>query len=41
MTATIVTAIFGTPLMTLIANRPFAIAPYMGENAFWRSPWFT
>jgi AGZA family xanthine/uracil permease-like MFS transporter len=33
MTATIVTAIFGTLLMALIANRPFAIAPYMGENA--------
>jgi AGZA family xanthine/uracil permease-like MFS transporter len=33
-TATIVTAIFGTVLMALIANRPFAIAPYMGENAF-------
>jgi AGZA family xanthine/uracil permease-like MFS transporter len=34
MTATIVTAIFGTALMGLYANRPFAIAPYMGENAF-------
>jgi len=34
MTATIVTAIFGSMLMGLIANRPFAIAPYMGENAF-------
>ncbi len=34
MTATIATAIFGTLLMALIANRPFAIAPYMGENAF-------
>lgn len=34
MTATIATAIFGTLLMGLIANRPFAIAPYMGENAF-------
>jgi len=34
MTATIMTAIFGTLLMALIANRPFAIAPYMGENAF-------
>jgi adenine/guanine/hypoxanthine permease len=34
MTATIVTAIFGSLLMGLIANRPFAIAPYMGENAF-------
>jgi adenine/guanine/hypoxanthine permease len=34
MIATIVTAIFGTLLMGLYANRPFAIAPYMGENAF-------
>src|SRR5271168_3153874 len=34
ITATIVTAIFGTLLMGLIANRPFAVAPYMGENAF-------
>jgi AGZA family xanthine/uracil permease-like MFS transporter len=34
MVATIVTAIFGTVLMGLYANRPFAIAPYMGENAF-------
>jgi AGZA family xanthine/uracil permease-like MFS transporter len=34
MVATIVTAIFGTLLMGLYANRPFAIAPYMGENAF-------
>jgi len=25
---------FGTLLMGLYANRPFAIAPYMGENAF-------
>jgi AGZA family xanthine/uracil permease-like MFS transporter len=32
--ATIVTAIFGTLLMGLYARRPFAIAPYMGENAF-------
>jgi len=32
--ATILTAIFGTLLMGLYANRPFAIAPYMGENAF-------
>ncbi len=32
--ATIVTAIFGTVIMGLYANRPFAIAPYMGENAF-------
>lgn len=34
MVATILTAIFGTLLMALYANRPFAIAPYMGENAF-------
>lgn len=34
MVATIVTAIFGTVLMGVYANRPFAIAPYMGENAF-------
>ncbi len=34
MTATIVTAVFGTTVMALHANRPFAIAPYMGENAF-------
>lgn len=34
MTATIVTAIFGSTMMGLIANRPFAVAPYMGENAF-------
>jgi len=34
MVATIVTAIFGTLLMGVYANRPFAVAPYMGENAF-------
>lgn len=34
MMATILTAIFGTLLMGVYANRPFAIAPYMGENAF-------
>ena len=34
MVATIVTAIFGTLLMGLYAKRPFAVAPYMGENAF-------
>ncbi len=34
MTATILTAIFGTLLMGFYAKRPFAIAPYMGENAF-------
>jgi adenine/guanine/hypoxanthine permease len=34
MVATVMTAIFGTLVMGLYANRPFAIAPYMGENAF-------
>jgi len=34
LTATILTAIFGTLVMGLYANRPFAIAPYMGENVF-------
>ncbi|NTU59159.1 MAG: NCS2 family permease [Chlorobiaceae bacterium] len=34
MTATIATSIFGTLLMGLYAKRPFAVAPYMGENAF-------
>jgi AGZA family xanthine/uracil permease-like MFS transporter len=34
MTATIVTSIFGTLLMGFYAKRPFAVAPYMGENAF-------
>ncbi|RMD49653.1 MAG: NCS2 family permease, partial [Ignavibacteria bacterium] len=33
-TATILTAFFGTITMGLYAKRPFAIAPYMGENAF-------
>ncbi len=32
--ATILSAIFGTLIMGFYANRPFAIAPYMGENAF-------
>jgi AGZA family xanthine/uracil permease-like MFS transporter len=32
--ATILTAVVGTLLMGLYANRPFAVAPYMGENAF-------
>jgi AGZA family xanthine/uracil permease-like MFS transporter len=32
--ATIVVAAFGTILMGLYANRPIAVAPYMGENAF-------
>jgi AGZA family xanthine/uracil permease-like MFS transporter len=34
MVATIVTATFGTLIMAIYARRPFAIAPYMGENAF-------
>jgi len=34
MVATIATAVFGTLLMGFYANRPFAIATYMGENAF-------
>lgn len=34
MTATILATVFGCLLMGLYANRPFAIAPYMGENAF-------
>jgi AGZA family xanthine/uracil permease-like MFS transporter len=32
--ATIISAVFGTLLMGVYAKRPFAIAPYMGENAF-------
>jgi len=32
--ATVLAAVFGCTLMGLYANRPFAIAPYMGENAF-------
>lgn len=32
--ATILAAVAGTLLMAFHANRPFAIAPYMGENAF-------
>ncbi len=32
--ATIVVAVFGCLLMGLYANRPIAVAPYMGENAF-------
>ena len=27
-------AAFGSLLMGLVANRPIAVAPYMGENAF-------
>jgi len=34
MVATILAAAFGTVVMGLYARRPFAIAPYMGENAF-------
>ena len=34
MVATVMTAMLGTLIMGLYANRPFAIAPYMGENAF-------
>jgi len=34
MTATIISATFGSLVMGLYAKRPFAIAPYMGENAF-------
>src|SRR5947208_13530272 len=32
--ATILVAAVGTLLMGLVANRPLAVAPYMGENAF-------
>ena len=32
--ATILVAVAGCYLMAFYANRPFAIAPYMGENAF-------
>lgn len=34
MVATILSAFFGTMIMGLYAKRPFAVAPYMGENAF-------
>ncbi len=34
MVATALTAIVGSLLMGLYANLPFAVAPYMGENAF-------
>ncbi|MBN1434372.1 NCS2 family permease [Candidatus Fermentibacterales bacterium] len=34
MVATILSAFVGTFLMGVYAKRPFAIAPYMGENAF-------
>jgi AGZA family xanthine/uracil permease-like MFS transporter len=32
--ATVLSAFFGTLIMGVYAKRPFAIAPYMGENAF-------
>ena len=32
--ATILSAVFGSLMMGLYANRPIAVAPYMGENAF-------
>jgi AGZA family xanthine/uracil permease-like MFS transporter len=34
MVATVLSAFFGTFIMGVYAKRPFAIAPYMGENAF-------
>jgi len=34
MVATVLSAVFGTVIMGIYARRPFAIAPYMGENAF-------
>jgi AGZA family xanthine/uracil permease-like MFS transporter len=34
MVATIISAFFGTMLMGVYAKRPFAVAPYMGQNAF-------
>lgn len=34
MVATVFSAVIGTLIMAFYANRPFAIAPYMGENAF-------
>jgi len=34
MVATILAAFFGTLAMSIYAKRPFAQAPYMGENAF-------
>ncbi|MFQ5866716.1 MAG: NCS2 family permease [bacterium] len=34
MVATILAAFFGTLIMGIYAKRPFAMAPYMGENAF-------
>lgn len=32
--ATVLTAVFGCMLMAFYANKPIAVAPYMGENAF-------
>lgn len=32
--ATVLTAVFGCLLMAFYANKPIAVAPYMGENAF-------
>src|SRR5205823_2779091 len=32
--ATVLVAVFGSLLMGLYANRPIAVAPYMGENVF-------
>src|SRR5512145_3077121 len=32
--ATALAAALGTLLMAFVARRPFAVAPYMGENAF-------
>ncbi len=34
VTATILAAVIGTLIMAFYARRPFAVAPYMGENAF-------
>jgi len=34
LVATVISAFFGTLAMGVYARRPFAIAPYMGENAF-------
>lgn len=34
LTATIIASIIGTLIMAFYARRPFAVAPYMGENAF-------
>ncbi|MCD4775226.1 MAG: NCS2 family permease [Candidatus Aegiribacteria sp.] len=34
MVATVLSAFVGTMLMGVYAKRPFAVAPYMGENAF-------